>query len=151
MTWDDPYIFPSFPDKFQLPPGAAAGPMGFTNLHSWKIWFFECIGSGWPHGQLATPIFLRVNHSLAPPYTRLFFHFFHSQKKIHDLYSCMPQIFAAYSCMPQIFVACSVCHSRLSMPQISVAYTLSMTRIFFWEWKKWQNNLFNADIESTLR
>ena len=44
---------------------------------------------------------------------RLFFHFFHSQKKIHESYSCMPQIFSAYS----------FDWGMLSMLQISVANT----------------------------
>ena len=48
---------------------------------------------------------------------RLSSDFFHSQKKIHKSYMCMPQIFAASLCLPQVFVAYSVCPSRMSMPQ----------------------------------
>ena len=54
---------------------------------------------------------------------RLFFHSVHSQKKIHESYTCMPQIFAAYLCLSHIFVAYSVCPNRMSMPQSFEAKT----------------------------
>ncbi len=55
-------------------------------------------------------------------YKTLFFHSSHSQREIHESYSCMPQIFAAYLCLPQIFVAYSVCPSRMSVPQSFEAF-----------------------------
>ena len=74
-----------------------------------------------------------VTNIKANDYKTLFFHSFHSQRKIHESYLCIhgiPQIFAAYTSMPQIFVAYSVYDwGILSMPQISVANT-SMPQIF---------------------
>ncbi len=61
----------------------------------------------------------------------LFFHSFHSQRKIHESYLCMPQILHTQVCrrylrMPQIY---SFDWGILSMPWISVANT-SMPQIF---------------------
>ncbi len=76
-------------------------------------------------------------------YKPLFFHSFHSQRKIHESqsYSCMPQLFAAYLCLTHTLssltgsadICCilSISAAYLCM-QIFVAYT-SMTRVSSFE------------------
>ncbi len=63
---------------------------------------------------------------------RLFFYFFHSPKKIHESYSCMPQIFAAYLCLSHIFAA-NICGIHVyDYPRVvSNRYSYSDSD-FFW-------------------
>ncbi len=86
--------------------------------------------------------------------------------QIFAAYLCLPQIFVAYSSMPQIFAAYSVCPGGRYMSHTHVCHNICSKHkcaanicgihvydscIFFWEWKKSENNLLYTHWIQTYR
>ena len=93
----------------------------FSKLDIWIDYLLDWKGIN-PIDPSLDYLYLEIKAERKTELKTLFFHSFLSQRKIHESYSCMPQIFATHLCLPQMFVAYSVCPSRMSMPQSFEAF-----------------------------